>query len=257
MLNNSLNHLAIIMDGNASYAKNNGLSISDGHLAGAENLERLLLYLLKLDISYISLYCFSRENFQRPKKEIDFLFGVFGKKLLEKANILIKNKVRLKIIGELSLFPDNIRNIIKDAIDKTSSYEHKKTLVLAFGYSGQDEIVNASKILLEKKLTEIYSKIKNNNNQNIKEIFESQLEKNKEITAKSFYEFMYDNEMPDVDLMIRTGGKHRISNFLLWHVAYSELYFVNKYWPQVNSNDLSNAIENFKKSKRSFGKRID
>ncbi len=219
------NHVAIIMDGNGRWALQKGKSRNYGHQCGLRAIEKIVDYSIKKKISYLTLFTFSSENWKRPKKEVNFLF-----KLLEnyfKKNLLkvIRNGIKVKIIGNKSKLASNLRKIIKLAENKTRKNK-KISVQLALNYGSKQEIINSMKIVNKKK---------------------------QKITIKNFEKNLYTSGFPDPDILIRTGGQGRLSNFLLWQIAYAEIFFVKKMWPDFNNNDFQKILNKFKKIKRNFG----
>ena len=219
------NHVAIIMDGNGRWALQKGKSRNYGHQCGLKAIEKIVDYSIKKKISYLTLFTFSSENWKRPKKEVNFLF-----KLLEnyfKKNLLkvIRNGIKVKIIGNKSKLSSNLRKIIKLAENKTRKNK-KISVQLALNYGSKQEIINSMKIVNKKK---------------------------QKITIKNFEKNLYTSDFPDPDILIRTGGQKRLSNFLLWQIAYAEIFFVKKMWPDFNNNDFQKILNKFKKVKRNFG----
>ena len=219
------NHVAIIMDGNGRWALQKGKSRNYGHQCGLKTIEKIVDYSIKKKISYLTLFTFSSENWKRPKKEVNFLF-----KLLEnyfKKNLLkvIKNGIKVKIIGNKPRLASNLRKIIKLAENKTRKNK-KISVQLALNYGSKQEIINSMKIVNKKK---------------------------QKITIKNFEKNLYTSGFPDPDILIRTGDQKRLSNFLLWQIAYTEIFFVKKMWPDFNNNDFQKILNKFKKIKRNFG----
>ena len=219
------NHVAIIMDGNGRWALQKGKSRNYGHQCGLRAIEKIVDYSIKKKISYLTLFTFSSENWKRPKKEVNFLF-----KLLEnyfKKNLLkvIRNEIKVKIIGNKSRLASNLRKIIKLAENKTRKNK-KISVQLALNYGSKQEIINSMKIVNKKK---------------------------QKITIKNFEKNLYTSGFPDPDILIRTGGQKRLSNFLLWQIAYTEIFFVKKMWPDFNNNDFQKILNKFSKIKRNFG----
>ena len=219
------NHVAIIMDGNGRWALQKGKSRNYGHQCGLKAIEKIVDYSIKKKISYLTLFTFSSENWKRPKKEVNFLF-----KLLEnyfKKNLLkvIRNGIKVKIIGNMSKLSSSLRKIIKLAENKTRKNK-KISVQLALNYGSKQEIINSMKIVNRKK---------------------------QKITIKNFEKNLYTSGIPDPDILIRTGGQRRLSNFLLWQIAYTEIFFVKKMWPDFNNNDFQKILNKFKKIKRNFG----
>ena len=219
------NHVAIIMDGNGRWALQKGKSRNYGHQCGLKTIEKIVDYSIKKKISYLTLFTFSSENWKRPKKEVNFLF-----KLLEnyfKKNLLkvIRNGIKVKIIGNKSGLASNLGKIIKLAENKTRKNK-KISVQLALNYGSKQEIINSMKIVNKKK---------------------------QKITIKNFEKNLYTSDFPDPDILIRTGGQRRLSNFLLWQIAYAEIFFVKKMWPDFNNNDFQKILNKFNKIKRNFG----
>ena len=219
------NHVAIIMDGNGRWALQKGKSRNYGHQCGLKTIEKIVDYSIKKKISYLTLFTFSSENWKRPKKEVNFLF-----KLLEnyfKKNLLkvIRNGIKVKIIGNKSRLASNLRKIIKLAENKTRKNK-KISVQLALNYGSKQEIINSMKIVNKKK---------------------------QKITIKNFEKNLYTSGFPYPDILIRTGAQSRLSNFLLWQIAYAEIFFVKKMWPDFNNNDFQKILNKFKKIKRNFG----
>lgn len=228
MQDNKIRHLAIAMDGNARWAKREGLTKMEGHKHGAENAKKLLPIVSNLAIPYLTLYSFSYENWKRSESEVSYLLGMLSHYLKYEVSSLIKNGVKLKVIGNLSKLSSSLRAEI-DKVTKATESNNKITLCIAFSYGGRQEIVDACQ-----------------------KVIDSGIDK---ITEEEFKNYMYDSEMPDVDLLIRPGGVFRISNFLLWQSAYSELYFLDKFWPEFTEADLLEAISDYSRRKRNFGAR--
>jgi undecaprenyl diphosphate synthase len=219
------NHIAIIMDGNGRWALQKGKSRNYGHQCGLKAIEKIVDYSIKKKISYLTLFTFSSENWKRPKKEVNFLFKLlenyFRKNLLK----VIKNGIKIKIIGNKSKLASNLRKIIKLAENKTRK-NNKISIQLALNYGSKQEIIDSMKNVNKKK---------------------------QKITIKNFEKGLYTSEFPDPDILIRTGGQRRLSNFLLWQLAYAEIFFVKKMWPDFNNNDFQKILNKFKKIKRNFG----
>tara|TARA_Y100001958_G_C21071186_1_gene430625 strand:- start:184 stop:852 length:669 start_codon:yes stop_codon:yes gene_type:complete len=219
---NKLDHVAFIMDGNGRWGKKRGKNRNFGHLKGVETVKKIVKSSIKMKIPIVSFYVFSSENWRRPKKEINFLFKLIKRYFLEEIKIIIKQGIKINILGDLNNLPLDIKSTLKKTIFLTKN--NNKILVnLAINYGSKNEILNASK------------KIK------------------KKFTIKSFEKELYTKGMPNPDILVRTGGHKRLSNFMLWQLAYAELYFLNKLWPDFNSIDLKRIIDNYKKIKRNFG----
>jgi len=231
-MNKNPEHIGIILDGNRRFAKRLMLEPWKGHDFGYEKIRKLLNWCRELNIGEITLYCFSIQNFNRPKKEFDYLMGVFERafKDLLKDKDVHKYKVRINFIGRSYLLPKNIQKLIKKAVDLTKGYNGYKVNI-AIAYGGREEIVDAVKKVAEKV---------KNKELNIKDI-------NEEIFAEN----LYMNTEPDI--IIRTGGEKRTSNFLPWQSIYSEWVFLEKAWPEFEKEDLINVIEEYKNRERRFG----
>ena len=221
---NPLNHVAIIMDGNGRWGLKHKKSRNAGHKAGLKTVEKIIKETIRNKISFLTLYVFSTENWKRPKKEIDYLFNLLKVFLKTKLNYLHKNNIKLKIIGEKNFSP-KLNKLLSISEKKTSSNK-KLQLNIALNYGSKLEIINALK------------KIKNNKDN---------------ITEKNFIKYLQTKDIPDPDLLIRTGNTKRLSNFLLWQLAYSEIFFEKKLWPDFNTNDYRKIILKYKKIKRNFG----
>lgn len=225
-------HIALIMDGNRRWAKERNLDIKQGHYAGAENLEKIALYANKIGIKYMTVYAFSTENWKRSEAEVKglmLLLKAYVEKMLAKTN---SNNIKINILGDISKLDISLQKSINGILDKTKE-NTGLTLNIAFNYGGRDEIVKATQ-----KISEEVKK----GNINVEDIDE-----------KMVGDYLYTNGQPDPDIMIRTSGELRLSNFLLWQLAYTEFVFLNKYWPDFNEKDLDNAVEDFQKRHRNFG----
>ena len=219
---NKLNHVAFIMDGNGRWGQKRNKGRNFGHFNGVETVKKIVEKSLKLKIPIITLYVFSTENWKRPKSEINFLFKLIINYFRKELSRVILNGIKINIIGKINRLPLKIKISLKDVVQKTR--KNKKIIVnLAINYGSKNEIINACK-KTKKKF-------------NIKK-----LEKN-----------LYTKGMPNPDILIRTGGHQRLSNFMLWQLAYAELFFLNKLWPDFNSSDLIKIINKYKKYKRNFG----
>ncbi|BAK81166.1 isoprenyl transferase [Candidatus Arthromitus sp. SFB-rat-Yit] len=227
------NHIAIILDGNGRWAKKRNLSRTDGHKAGVDNLETLIDQCKDLNIKYITLYVFSTENWKRPAFEVSNLMLLLNKYLTEKIDDLMNKNIKLNIIGDISGLPNKTRKLIVSAVDKTKN-NFKLILTLAINYGGRNEILRAVKNLA-------------NDVKNLKLNID-------DIDERLFSDYLYTYDIPDPDLLIRTSGEYRLSNFLLWQCAYTEFWYTDVFWPDFGKTDLYNALESFKKRKRRFGK---
>lgn len=229
-------HIAIIMDGNGRWAKQRGSARVFGHKNGVKAVREATEACAELGIEYLTLYAFSTENWGRPQNEVDALMSLLVSTIASETKTLNKNNVRLKIIGCKSSFPKKVQEKLNDCIDKTSQ-NTGLTLVLALSYSSRWEIIEAVKQLSEDV---------KNDRLNVSDI-------NNEVFSK----YLETSQMPDPELLIRTSGELRISNFLLWQIAYSELYFSNILWPDFSREHLYEAILDFQKRERRFGKTSD
>ena len=218
---NKLNHVAFIMDGNGRWGKKKGKGRNFGHLKGVETVKKIVKSSIQLNIPILTLYVFSSENWKRPKKEINFLFKLIKSYFSKEIKNIMDQGIRINILGDLNKLSFDIKKTLKKTIFLTKN--NKNIIVnLAINYGAKNEILNAFK-------------------------------KTKKINMKNFEKNLYTKKMPNPDILIRTGGHQRLSNFMLWQLAYSELFFLKKLWPDFNSNDLIKIIKNYKKSKRNFG----
>lgn len=227
------NHVAIIMDGNGRWAKQHGKERIFGHQNGVATVREVTEAAAEIGINYLTLYAFSTENWNRPKAEVDALMGLLVSTIHKEVPTLNKNKIRLWAIGNLKSLPGNCYNELMDAIEQTSK-NTRLTLVLALSYSSKWEIIDAVK--------QISEKVKKN---------EISIE---EIDEKTIASSLCTNGIPDPELLIRTSGEQRISNFLLWQIAYSELYFTEKLWPDFHKEDFFDALLDYQNRERRFGK---
>ena len=226
-------HIAVIMDGNGRWAKQKGKLRIFGHQNGVKAVRDTVEGAAEIGIEFLTLYAFSTENWNRPKTEIDALMTLLVSTINKETKTLNENNIRLQAIGDLKSLPKNCYRELMEAIENTSTNK-KMSLVLALSYSSKWEIVNAAKKIAEKI-------------------------KKKEISVEEIDENLFARElctagMPEPELMIRTSGEHRISNYLLWQLAYAELYFTEKLWPDFRREDLFEAIVDFQKRERRFGK---
>jgi undecaprenyl diphosphate synthase len=232
-LNNLPNHLAIIMDGNGRWAKQKGFLRAFGHESGTKSVKKIIEASAKIGIQHLTLYAFSTENWNRPKLEVDTLMRVLINALKKELPTLQQNNIKLNAIGNLEKLPSSAQKELLDVISNTKD-NTRMTLTLALSYGSREEIVNLVKIISDK--------VKNN-------IISSD-----DIDDSIINEHLYTYNLPDVDLLIRTSGEHRISNFLLWQIAYAELYFTDILWPDFKEQDLYEAILSYQKRERRFGK---
>ncbi len=226
-------HLAIIMDGNGRWAKQQGLLRAFGHEKGTKSVRITVETCAKLGIENLTLYAFSTENWNRPKLEVDTLMKLLVNSLKKELATLEKNNIRLNCIGNIELLPTKAKNELLSVIEKTKN-NTRMTLTLALSYGSREELLNVVKIISEKVKNNIIS---------IDTLDESIIN-----------EHLYTHNLPDVDLVIRTSGEHRISNFLLWQIAYAEFYFTEVLWPDFKEDDLYAAIISYQKRERRFGK---
>ena len=224
----SPSHIAIIMDGNGRWGLKKYKDRNKGHYYGLQNINKIIKDCIKINIKYLTLYTFSTENWNRPKKEIDYLFFLFKYFYKKNFNKLNKNNIKIKFIGNLKNIPKDLKVIIKKIQDKTKNNE-AITVIFAFNYGAKSELVNAFKNIIKNKnkVNKINEDLINNN--------------------------LYTKNIPDPDILIRTGGEKRLSNFLLWQLSYAELFFINKNWPDFNFFDLKKIINTFRVTKRKFG----
>ena len=232
MENNIPKHISIIMDGNGRWAARRGLPRVMGHRAGGRSVRRVVEACARLGIKYLTLYAFSVDNWKRPRKEVDMLMKYLDEFLRKEIDELIKNDIRLTVAGRMQGLPDFVRRRLIEATRRTRE-NRGLVLVLALNYGGRREIVDACRKLAQALMR---GKIKLN-----------------EIDEEKFAKFLYTPDVSDPDLLIRTSGEYRLSNFLLWQVAYSELYISDKLWPDFGEDDLIRAIEDYKKRERRFG----
>ncbi|RXJ66633.1 di-trans,poly-cis-decaprenylcistransferase [Halarcobacter ebronensis] len=225
MSNKIPRHIAIIMDGNGRWAKERNLKRTAGHEEGAKRVRDITTHCAKIGVEYLTLYAFSTENWSRPKLEVEYLMKLLEKYLKNELQVYLDNGIRFKAIGDISKFSKSLQNIIKTTQEQTSQGKNL-TQILALNYGSQDEILRAIKKLNEEKL---------------------------EITKENFENCLDTAGVPDVDMLIRTSGEIRLSNYLLWQNAYAELFFVNTFWPEFTSNDLDDLISDFNLRERRFG----
>ncbi len=219
---NNLNHVAFIMDGNGRWGVKKGKGRNFGHLQGIETVKKIVKSSIKLQIPIVTFYVFSSENWKRPKKEINFLFKLIKNYFSKEIKNILKQDLRINIFGNIHKLPVEIKTTLNQTIKLTK--KNKRILInLAINYGSKDEILNAAK------------KIK------------------KKTTLKNFERNLYTKNIPDPDILIRTGGHKRLSNFMLWQLAYTELFFLNKLWPDFNAKDLYKILNEYKKIKRNFG----
>ena len=227
-------HIAIIMDGNARFAISKSLPIKIGHKMGADNVQKITDNCIEIGVKYLTIYAFSSENWNRPQEEVKYLMDLLYDYLAKESSELMKRGIKIIVSGNLDNVEERLKNKIEQ-VEELSKNNTKLTLNVAFSYGARQEIVDAvKKIAVAVKNQEII----------IDNIDEDLFKKN-----------LYHPEIPDPDLLIRTAGDLRISNFLLWQIAYTELYFSEKFWPEFNKSELLKAINNFNKRERRYGKR--
>ena len=222
---NRLNHIAFIMDGNGRWGINKRNSRNFGHLQGVKTVQKIVTTSLKLKIPIITFYVFSTENWKRPKNEIKYLFNLISLYFKKELKNVIKNGIKINIIGSMAQLPKIVKVSLQETVKKTST--NKNLIVnLAINYGSKNEIAESLKKINKKNST---------------------------ISVKSISKNLNTKNLPDPDILIRTGGRSRLSNFMLWQLAYAELYFLKKLWPDFNSNDLKKTISHYKSIKRNFG----
>ena len=232
-INNLPKHLAIIMDGNGRWAKQKGLLRALGHENGTKSVRQTVEACAKLGIENVTLYAFSTENWNRPQLEVNTLMKLLVRSLKNELKTLQDNNIRLNTIGNLDKLPKNIQKELHEVVEKTKTNSHT-VLTLALSYSAREELLNVVKT--------ISNKVKNN------------IISTDSIDESIINQHLYTHNLPDVDLLIRTSGEHRISNFLLWQIAYAELYFTDVLWPDFTDEHLYEAIISYQKRERRFGK---
>jgi undecaprenyl diphosphate synthase len=222
---NPVKHVAIIMDGNGRWGLKHKKSRNLGHRAGLNTVEKIIKETIQNKIRYLTLYTFSTENWKRPKKEINFLFNLLETFLIKKIGKLVSSGIRLKIIGNKKLFSAKLNKILNNSEKKTSKNK-KLQINLALNYGSKNEIINATKLIHRNK---------------------------KILSEKNIENYLYTKNIPNPDLLIRTGNTNRLSNFLLWQIAYTEIFFEKKLWPDFSTKDYRKIINKFRKLKRNFG----
>ena len=222
---NPVKHVAIIMDGNGRWGIKHKNSRNAGHREGLNTVESIINECLKINIKYLTLYTFSTENWKRPKKEINFLFNLLENFLTNKIDNLLKKNIKLKFIGEINKLPIRLRKIIKNSELKTSKNSSLQVNV-ALNYGSKSELINSIKNIRKKKI---------------------------KINEKNIDNNLFTKNIIDPDILIRTGNTQRLSNFMLWQLAYTEIFFEKKLWPDFKSNDFKKILNKFKSIKRNFG----
>ena len=219
---NKLNHVAFIMDGNGRWGRKRGKGRNFGHLKGVETVKNIVKSSIDLNIPIVTFYVFSSENWKRPKKEINFLFKLIKNYFSLEIKNIINQGIKINIFGDLKKLNSDVKISIKKSVNLTK--KNKKIIVnLAINYGSKNEIFNAFK------------------------------KNKKKLSIKNFEKNLYTKNLPNPDILIRTGGHKRLSNFMLWQLAYAELFFLDKLWPDFNNNDLKKVINSYKSSKRNFG----
>ena len=242
--NNLPPHIAIIMDGNGRWANERGKERSYGHQAGVEAVRRITSECTRLGVKYLTLYTFSTENWNRPADEISALMGLVLTSLEDE--IFMKNNVRFRVIGDMKRLPDEVQQKLRETEEHTAG-NTAMTMVVALSYSSRWEITNA--------VRQIVAEIRDESDpKNLLKVIKSGGLWPQDITEDFISQHLCTNFMPDPDLLIRTGGELRISNYLLWQIAYSELYFCDTYWPDFDEAELHKAIESYQSRQRRFGK---
>lgn len=224
-------HIAIIMDGNGRWAKAKGLPRTAGHQQGVETVKKITEEATRLGVKYLTLYTFSTENWNRPAAEVAALMGLILDHLEEE--IFMKNNVRFRIIGDMERLPEPVQKRINECIERTAGND-KMTMVIAISYSSRWELTETTKLIAQNVQNGVLNV--------------------EDITEDTIAAYLNTNFMPDPDLLIRTGGEKRISNYLLWQAAYSELYFCDTYWPDFNEEEFCKAILDFQSRERRYGK---
>ena len=222
---NSPKHVAIIMDGNGRWGKKKNKSRKFGHKEGAKTVEKIIKSAIDNKINYLTLYSFSTENWKRPKKEVNFLLKLLENYIDNKLNEFIKNKIKIKIIGDLSKISKKLIKKLKNA-EKLTSLNSKIQINVALNYGSRQEIIKSMKEVKKKSIS---------------------------FNQKNISKYLYTGNIPDPDILIRTGNTHRLSNFLLWQLMYTEIFFEKKLWPEFNKNDFNQIIKKYKKIKRTYG----
>ena len=232
---NELRHVAVILDGNGRWAVQHGVERKEGHLAGANRVVDFMNYIGKYDsIRYVTLYAFSTENWKRSKDEVDALMNILARFLDENLEVLLKEKVRLLTTGDISALPEACR-VRLDKVKRETAKDFTRTFILALNYGSRMEITDAVKSIAA-------------------EVKDGKLSLD-DITEKTVADHLYLPEVPDPDLLIRTSGEERVSNFLLWQISYSEFYFTKTLWPDFDINEFDKAVQAFYGRKRRFGGR--
>ena len=222
---NSPKHVAIIMDGNGRWGIKKKKSRNFGHKEGTKTIEKIIKSAIDNKINYLTLYSFSTENWKRPKKEVNFLLKLLENYIDNKLNEFIKNKIKIKIIGDLSKISKKLIKKLKN-VEKLTSLNSKIQINVALNYGSRQEIIKSMKEVKKKSIS---------------------------FNQKNISKYLYTSNIPDPDILIRTGNRHRLSNFLLWQLMYTEIFFEKKLWPEFNKNDFNQIIKKYKKIERTYG----
>lgn len=228
-------HLALIMDGNGRYAQKNGQTRSEGHVLGAQNLIQCVEFLTHLNIPYLTVYAFSTENWKRSSFEVERLMELFAEYCLTYRSFFIQKQIRVRFMGQIQNLSFNLHRIFEET-EQITKHHQGLQLILAINYSGRQDIVEACKWCMQATKEGFFN--------------QEQIEK---FSEENFRQAMYLPDVPDPDFLIRTAGEYRLSNFMLWNLAYTEIHISPKYWPEFNQQDLEEALELFKKRERRFG----
>ena len=223
---NPINHVAIIMDGNGRWGLKKKKSRNLGHKEGLNTIEKIIRETIKKKIRFLTLYAFSTENWGRPKKEVSFLFNLLEDFLIKKTNELNKNGIKFKMIGNKKMFSKKLNKILLNS-EKVTKNNKVLQINLALNYGSKSELINSINLIKKKKIN---------------------------FSEFNINKYLYTSSIPDPDLLIRTGNTNRLSNFMLWQLAYSEIYFEKKLWPDFTVKDYNKILIKFKKTKRNFGK---
>lgn len=222
-------HVAVIMDGNGRWAKKRSLPRVEGHRAGAESVREVVETCARLGIKYITLYAFSKENWKRPRREVATLWRLLEEYLKKQDKVLLENRFRLKVIGQRNGIPVSVQKEL-NRVEELTKDNDRITIVLALNYGGRTEIVDSIKKVLKERDFDVES-----------------------FDEEKFSKYLYTAEIPDPDLLIRTSGEQRVSNFLLWQIAYSEIWITPEYWPDFRKKHLLQAVVDYQKRERRFG----
>ncbi|MBL7083018.1 MAG: isoprenyl transferase [Candidatus Aminicenantes bacterium] len=222
-------HVAVIMDGNGRWAKKRKLPRIEGHRTGAKSVREIVETCARLGIKFLTLYAFSKENWKRPKKEVATLWKLLEDYLKKQDKVLVKNQFRLKVIGQREAIPVSVKKEL-ERVEELTKDNNNLTIILALNYGGRDEIMDAVRKICEEKDFDMNS-----------------------LDEERFSQYLYTNHLPDPDLLIRTSGELRISNFLLWQIAYSEIWFTKVFWPDFRKKQMLQALVDYQKRERRFG----